>query len=39
MPFNAARGENWLAPVSTDPVRERFAYPRALSLAEGTVKN
>ena len=23
---SAARGENWLAPVSTDPVRERFAY-------------
>jgi DNA-binding NarL/FixJ family response regulator len=23
---HAARGENWLAPVSTDPVRERFAY-------------
>jgi DNA-binding NarL/FixJ family response regulator len=22
----AARGESWLAPVSTDPVRERFAY-------------
>jgi DNA-binding NarL/FixJ family response regulator len=22
----AARGENWLAPVSTGPVRERFAY-------------
>jgi DNA-binding NarL/FixJ family response regulator len=22
----AARGEGWLAPVSTDPVRERFAY-------------
>jgi DNA-binding NarL/FixJ family response regulator len=22
----AARGENWLAPVSTEPVRERFAY-------------
>jgi DNA-binding NarL/FixJ family response regulator len=22
----AARGENWLSPVSTDPVRERFAY-------------
>ena len=22
----AARGENWLAPVATDPVRERFAY-------------
>ena len=23
---HAARGENWLAPVSTGPVRERFAY-------------
>jgi DNA-binding NarL/FixJ family response regulator len=23
---SAANGENWLAPVSTDPVRERFAY-------------
>jgi DNA-binding NarL/FixJ family response regulator len=22
----AARGENWLSPVSTEPVRERFAY-------------
>jgi DNA-binding NarL/FixJ family response regulator len=22
----AARGENWLSPVSTDPVRERFAF-------------
>jgi DNA-binding NarL/FixJ family response regulator len=23
---SAARGENWLAPVSTDPVRERFSF-------------
>jgi DNA-binding NarL/FixJ family response regulator len=23
---SVANGENWLAPVSTDPVRERFAY-------------
>lgn len=23
---SAANGENWLAPVSTDPVRERFAF-------------
>jgi DNA-binding NarL/FixJ family response regulator len=23
---SAAQGENWLAPVSTDPVRERFSY-------------